>query len=167
MNNSQNNYVVFMAPLFAGAQELLLDSYDYFSRCDREKRLEMISPFERTIFANEMSRITMRLTSVISWLMARRAVYEGEISSEEAYLEFSLGLQSVCLDHNAECLAIVPPYMAQLLQDSYDIYSRVNRLDAMIKAEFEGREIPAPDEFTEHNSSVLYFSHSLLRDSHI
>ena len=169
MKQVNDNYVLFMAPLFGEAQELLLDSYDYFSRYDKENRLELISPIERTIFANEMSRITMRLTSVISWLMARRAVHEGEISAEEAYAEFGLGLQSVCLDNEPECLEIVPPYMATLLENSFDIYNRIHRLDKMLRSKFEEEEPQKSKEididFPEDNSSVLYFSHSLLRDN--
>jgi regulator of CtrA degradation len=81
----------------------------------------------------ETMRLTSRLTQVMAWMLAQRAVMAGEISPEEGNSErFRLSGQNVCLQHDAETLDTMPDTLRDLLQRSYDLYARVARLEQQI-----------------------------------
>ncbi|MDA0663564.1 MAG: DUF1465 family protein [Proteobacteria bacterium] len=83
----------------------------------------------------ETMRLTSRLTQVMAWMLAQRAVMAGEITPEEGNSErFRLSGQTVCLEHDAEKLNAVPGSLRDLLQRSYDLYCRVARLEQQIAA---------------------------------
>ncbi len=83
----------------------------------------------------ETMRLTSRLTQVMAWMLAQRAVMAGEITAEEGNSErFRLSGQSVCLEHDNAKLKAVPDQLRDLLQRSYDLYCRVERLEQQIGA---------------------------------
>jgi len=81
----------------------------------------------------ETMRLTSRLTQVIAWMLAQRAVSAGEITAEEGVSErFKLSGQSVCLEHNPKGSGHLPDQLRGLLKRSYELYLRVGRLEAQI-----------------------------------
>lgn len=82
----------------------------------------------------ETTRLTSRLTQVMAWILAQKAVQNDEITAEEAASEkYKLSGQSVCLEHTSpESAANLPAYLIDLLHRSHDLYARVNRLEAQI-----------------------------------
>lgn len=85
----------------------------------------------------ETMRLTSRLTQVMAWMLAQRAISSGAITVEEGASErFSLSGQSVCLEHDPSKTNHLPTQLRGLLQRSYDLYRRVVRLEAQICGRF-------------------------------
>ncbi|MCI5049478.1 MAG: DUF1465 family protein [Rickettsiales bacterium] len=124
----QDGNLLFLPSLFHETIEMIMESYEYF---EEHEQLDpnSIPPFLQSIYSTEMSRITMRLTSVMAWLMARKAVSTGQITAEEAESEYALDDNEFCLNHNHELTDIVPYQMNDLLVRSHAIYLRIWRLN--------------------------------------
>jgi len=75
-------------------------------------------------------RLTSRLTQVMAWLMAQRAVQEGEIE-EDDFVEdrYRLEGHDVCLKRTIENMDDMPDQLNDLMQRSYELYRRIMRLD--------------------------------------
>ena len=120
--------LLFMPGLFHETMQLVSDSYEYFQLQESLGEADM-PPHLRTLLANEMSRITMRLTSVMAWLMARKAVSSGQLSDDEACAEYRIDGAELCLEYHDEYAHMLPDYLNALLDTSYHLYRRVWRLD--------------------------------------
>ncbi|MEZ5669909.1 MAG: DUF1465 family protein [Alphaproteobacteria bacterium] len=89
----------------------------------------------RLTFSKETMRLTTRLTSVMAWLLAQRAVHEGEIERKRAGDEHALTARELCLeDGDAEDKALLPADLQILLDRSHSLYARVARLDDQVRA---------------------------------
>ena len=82
-------------------------------------------------YSHEMTRVTMRLTSVMAWLMVRRAVYAGRIDEDKAADSYRLDGAETCLEQAPDVLASMPYYLNYLSARSHDVYTRIHRLDQM------------------------------------
>ncbi len=81
----------------------------------------------------ETMRLTTRLTQVMAWILAQKAVQNDEISPEEgASKRYRLSGQTVCMDNVSGQSAHLPPYLRDLMARSYDLYCRVDRLEHQI-----------------------------------
>jgi len=116
--------------LFNDTLQLLLESHHYFNSAEPKSSSDENGYYEM-IFSSEMSRITMRLTSVMAWIMVRKAVLSNRLSWEEARDRFQLDGRDVCLQKSMQFDGILPDFMTRLLDRSHDLYSRVARLDDM------------------------------------
>lgn len=123
--------VVLLPTLFEDTFELLLAAHEYFEHTGREDQDARDSIF-RTLYAGEMSRITMRLSSIMAWLMVRKAVFLGKMTLQEAVHGYSLHAKELCLSDNSAAREHLPAYMNFLLDESRLLYERVTRLDDMI-----------------------------------
>lgn len=94
------------------------------SAVDRDARLKM---------SCEAFRVTSRLTQVMAWLMAQRAVQSGEMSREEACDDFGLTAGDVCLDDSLHADEELPDGLRSLMDRSYRLYVRVSRLDDQVR----------------------------------
>lgn len=120
---------VFVFPsLFHEAMEMIFDSYAYFEYQDSLDDPAQTQQFQ-TLMSNEMSRVTMRLTTVMAWLMARKAVLSGQISAEEAAENYRIDGEEYCLESRSDLDHLLPAYMLDLLTRSQQLYERVWRLD--------------------------------------
>lgn len=122
---------IFIGTMFDETMQLLVDAQNYFSHkgtLDQQK----ITGVERLVYSSEMSRITLRLSSVMAWLLSRRAEFAGEISREEAVQQFRLAFNDVCTQELPEMHHVLPKYMCTLMQRSLDLYRRALRLDTLI-----------------------------------
>lgn len=80
----------------------------------------------------ESMRITCRLTQVMAWLLAQRAVFAGEIEFDLEMAEFyALSAEGVCLENPLEDMDDIPGGLRSLLERSYQLYVRIKRLDEM------------------------------------
>lgn len=120
--------VLFMPGLFNDTLRLLLEAHEYFDIHGRKEQ-ENIKMQYRGVYSCEMSRITVRLSSIMAWLMVQKAVHAGKISPHEASTSFKLDSQDVCLFKNQEAQTILPSYMSYLLEETFILYQRVKRLD--------------------------------------
>lgn len=129
--NSQDPKLLFLPSLFHEAMDIIFDSYEYFQVQDEQDDGQM-PPYMRSLMSSEMSRITMRLTSVMAWLMARKAVCTGQISNEQACIEYRIDGAELCLEHRTELETLLPEHMSELLKKSHALYARVWRLDSQL-----------------------------------
>lgn len=122
--------LLFLPGVFNETLGLLFDAHHYFQSRGGEDQAS-IAPELRLSYSNEMTRVTMRLTSVMAWLMVRRAVYAGRIDEDKAATNYRLDGAEVCLAHEADILANMPYYLTYLSERSRDVYTRIHRLDSM------------------------------------
>ena len=115
--------------------ELLITTRDYLSSKGRAD-MKGMTPLGRMIFAQESSRVTARLTQIMSWMLYQKSVVNGEMPEEEA-LQETVGLldEALCLEDNKENTQHLPPQLRQLLTQSHALYHRIARLDQMMRQE--------------------------------
>lgn len=125
-----HNQLLFLPGVFNETLGLLFDAHQYFEARAVEEQA-VVSPDIRQLYAFEMSRVTARLTSVMAWLLVRRAIHDGRIAEEKAQNDYRLDGADVCLTHAPEALAHLPYYLIYLSEKSLELYERVHRLDHM------------------------------------
>ncbi len=82
----------------------------------------------------EAMRVTSRLTQVMAWLLAQKAVHAGEMTAREAASEdYALSGGPVCADPSGPDNLSLPAGLRSLLERSHSLYQRVERLDDMIR----------------------------------
>jgi regulator of CtrA degradation len=111
---------------------LLVEARDYMRFREPVDRSAL--PDDQRLVVNcEALRLTSRLTHIMAWLLIQRAVHAGEISAAEAADDdHRLAGQTVCRERGATRDIAMPPLLAQLLERSYQLYARVERLDALV-----------------------------------
>jgi regulator of CtrA degradation len=126
--------VFFMPGVFNETMSLLTAARDYF-QIHGEEDQSQINEYLRAIYASEMSRITLRLSTIMAWTMAQRAVLAGKISQEDAAQHHALGYQDVCSVDSSVLHEVLPSYVCHLLDRSHELYERVSRLDERFRAQ--------------------------------
>lgn len=111
---------------------LMIEARNYLAyRAPHDRRtLDCVS---RLKVSCEAFRVTSRLTQVMSWLMAQRAVEAEEITIEEACVRFGLTCREVCLDDSSHGDAALPAGLRSLMDRSHQLYLRIARLDDMVR----------------------------------
>jgi regulator of CtrA degradation len=93
-----------------------------------------LAPHARLQASYESMRVTSRLTQVMAWLLAQKAVYAGELTPEQgASDEFALSGGEVCSDPSGPDNESLPRGLRSLLDRSHRLYTRVSRLDEMVR----------------------------------
>ena len=129
-HSAPDNQLLFLPGVFNETLSLLFDAHHYFQSRGVEDQAT-IAPDMQLQYSNEMTRVTMRLTSVMAWLMVRRAVYAGRIEEEKASDSYRLDGAEICLHHNQNVLLEMPYYLNYLSERSLSLYERIHRLDSM------------------------------------
>lgn len=82
----------------------------------------------------ESMRITSRLTQVMAWLLAQKALYAGELTRQEvASDQFALSGGAICSDPSGPESEGLPRGLVSLLDRTHKLYQRIERLDAMFR----------------------------------
>ncbi len=129
-----SNSVLFMPGVFNETMKLLTDAHEYFFLFGEDDQ-SRIETGLRPVYSCEMSRITLRLSSIMAWLMAQRAVIAGNITAPEAASRFGLDFRDICMVDNRMLHGLLPSYVCLLLDRSLELYERVLRLDDQFKAQ--------------------------------
>jgi len=112
---------------------LLARARDYMSYAVPSSQPELL-PAQRLQISCEAMRVTARLSHVMAWLLAQRAVQAGEISPVVAAAAYSLSDDDICLlEGTAEASAAMPDGLRDLLEKSRALYVRVTRLDQLVQ----------------------------------
>ncbi len=112
--------------LYVEAMVLADEARAYFDSSGREERLDL-DPLARVGFSCESLKVTTRLMHVIAWLLTRRAVAAGEISSAEGrHPERRLGEAP---ESDETLLARLPESARALIRSSQELYERVRRIE--------------------------------------
>jgi regulator of CtrA degradation len=124
----RDHAVLLLPGIYNETLMLLAEAHDYFYRYAQQEEAEMDNRV-RTMYAGEMSRVTIRLSSVMAWLMARKAVFAGKLTPEEANEHHRLECRDICLNQHIEAESLLPERMTDLLDKTFELYQRVTRLD--------------------------------------
>lgn len=126
-----DNQLLFLPGVFNETLALLFDAHHYFQSRGVEDQ-SALRASERNVYASEMSRVTMRLTSVMAWIMVRRAVHAGRIEEDKAAAEYRLNSDDLCRESPSGRADEMPYYLHYLADRSHALYERVWRLDQMV-----------------------------------
>jgi hypothetical protein len=129
-NSDTNNQLLFLPGIFNETLALLFDAHHYFQSRGAEEQATL-EPTQRPVYASEMTRVTMRLTSVMAWIMVRRAINAGRIEQEKAAEDYRLDGSDICLDAPFGALESLPYYLGYLSDRSRELYERIYRLDKL------------------------------------
>jgi regulator of CtrA degradation len=123
---------VYFDRTYRETMTLLLETRDYMRFREPVDRRAM--PDDQRLVVNcEALRLTSRLTHIMAWLLIQKAVHAGELTAAEAASEdHRLAGQSVCRARATLGDVSMPPRLATLLERSYHLYTRVERLDELV-----------------------------------
>lgn len=151
-----------LTALFNGPYEealaLVVEARDYVAyRSDIDQK--RLAPGIRLQASFESLRMTARLTQVMAWLLAQKALYAGEITlAEMASDQFALGGEHICCDNNAANNSDLPGRLRGLLDRSHRLYQRVARLDRQVRRAAN----PSMEDATAPNTDNIPGDHSAL-----
>ena len=113
---------------------LLVEMRDYVAHVQPRERAAL-APGTDARFACEALRVTARLTQIMAWLLAQKAVHAGEMSTDEVTARHSpLAEIEICMAHAVDAeLGRLPDRFLDLLDRSRRLYVRVARLDGMVR----------------------------------
>ncbi|WP_264656861.1 DUF1465 family protein [Azospirillum canadense] len=116
---------------------LLIEARNYIAYHDTVNH-RTLPPHVRLQISYESMRVTSRLTQVMAWLLAQKAVHAGEITREQAASEdFALSGGDVCTDPSGPDNEALPEGLRSLLERSHRLYMRVSRLDERARMEVQ------------------------------
>lgn len=124
--------IVLMPSLFRETMEMIFESYELFELHDATAE-KYIPSHIQALADSEMSRITMRLTGVMAWLMARKAIASGHADVASVVADYRLEGDEYCLKSNSLLEGLLPEYLVNLLDRSLALYQRVWRLDQQVQ----------------------------------
>ncbi len=130
----ESSNCVFYPGVFNETLGLLFEAHSYFQERSSEEQ-SVLDSRTRLRYANEMTRVTMRLTSVMAWVMVRKAVFAGRISEDEAMRQYRLEAREECMQYDSAGLEQLPYYIGYLSERSYTLYERVSRLESLLEKE--------------------------------
>jgi regulator of CtrA degradation len=78
-------------------------------------------------------RVTARLSHIMAWLLAQKAVQAGEITARAAAETYRLSEDDICLLETETGFDELPVGLRDLLHKSRALYVRVTRLDALVR----------------------------------
>jgi regulator of CtrA degradation len=89
------------------------------------------------------TRVSARLIQVMTWLLAMKGLLAGEISPEQfTSPQYAQNDSEECSSDKGETDEEVPVGLRDLLVRSHALYSRIQRLDGMVRAKLEAGEVP-------------------------
>ena len=121
----------FFGKTYGEALGLVVEARDYLERGESAESQDL-PPLARMQMCTETMRLTARLTRIMAWLLAQRAVASGEMSVEEALAE-PLNEFDICAAGAEHEESVLPPRLGELLVRSRRLYGRVARLDALAR----------------------------------
>lgn len=114
--------------------EILLTKTQGYLAEEGEMEVNPVTGFGHMRFSEEIARITVRLTNVMTWVLYQKSINDGEITPEKA-LE-----KTEFLMHDIECLVndpgigvYLPRKLCELSEASHKLYTRIYRLDSMVR----------------------------------
>lgn len=134
MTTADNNPVEAAAPVFYDrmyddALKLTVEVRDYFADRAETDRI-FLTQGQKLAMMRESMRVTTRLAQAVAWIMAQRAVHEGEISAADAREStYRLENHRVCLAEDDGRLAGLPAEFKVLWWRSQRLFQRVARLE--------------------------------------
>lgn len=138
---------LFINRLYDESFTLLVEARNYFQFSAAARTPNPDGTPQDRLFVNyQAMRFTSRMTQMMAWLLAQRAVHAGELSLEEACGgTYSLGGERFCVDDHDHQDKRVPNALQNLLNRSHTLYHRIWRLDQSAR-----KKLAAPPAATKH-----------------
>jgi regulator of CtrA degradation len=116
------------------AMVLLTEMRDYVAHVEAHDR-SALGPLDSARLCCASLRVTARLTQIMAWLLAQKAVHAGEMTTSEfiARNEPLVDIAICMNDSEAGEVAVLPQHFRDLLDRSHRLYIRVARLDDMVR----------------------------------
>jgi regulator of CtrA degradation len=132
--SAQTAPTAFFSKTYDETMGLLVEVRDYVAH-DQKRDREALAPSAGALLCCEALRVTARLTQVMAWLLAQKAIHAGELSTEQVVAQSGpLAEIAICMAEQAdEDIGILPLYFGGLLDRSRRLYLRVARLDEMVR----------------------------------
>lgn len=154
---SQSAGAAATAKLFGGSElfqrtyregmGLVEEAASYLDGPGREQA-KLLPRMAALAYAAESMRVTTRLMQVAAWLLVQKAVFEGEMTQEDAAQDkYRLGGQSVARSKPMSGSEDLPDELRALMEKSVRIYERIERLDTQLNEE--------PDVFEEDDEEMV------------
>ncbi len=124
----------FFAKTYDEAMSLLVETRDYVANGEPRDRARL-EPAAAIQLCCSTLRATARLTQIMAWLLAQKAIHAGEMTNADLVGQHGpLADIRVCMEEEEEAaLTQLPPYFRGLLDRSRRLYVRVARLDEMVR----------------------------------
>jgi len=122
----------FFGKTYDEAFALLVEARNYVAYEEGSDRAGL-GLIHRLAMTCETTRMTARITHIMSWLLFQKAVHAGEIGRAPADRDqCRLGGHRVCMGDDPHWYEALPPRLRSLLERSRKLYVRVARLDEML-----------------------------------
>jgi regulator of CtrA degradation len=123
----------FFNRTFDETMALLIEARNYIAYNEAADQ-RGLPPQVRLQVSYESLRVTSRLTQVMAWLLAQKAVHAGELTPRQvATDEYALSGGDVCTDPSGPENEELPSGLRSLLERSHKLYMRVARLDEQVR----------------------------------
>ena len=124
----------FFSRTYDEAYALLIETRDYIAHGEAVER-DFVDLGGRARMAVETTRLTARLTQIMAWLLARKAVHAGEITPAVAARPPYTLNRDDRLEGEGPLCDTLPPGLESLMERSERLYVRVARLDELVRRE--------------------------------
>jgi regulator of CtrA degradation len=123
----------FFNKTYDEAMALLVEARDFIAR-GQDMGPEFTETSCRARMVVETSRLTARLTHVMAWLLARKAVHAGELTPDQATQPpYVLERDEMLVSNDSPFGDDLPPSLESLIDRSRHLYIRVSRLDELVR----------------------------------
>ena len=123
----------FFSKTYDEATGLLVAARDYLAAHEQADRARL-EVGDRLRLTCEATRLTSRLTHIMAWLLARKAVFAGELTQEAAVRPpYLLERNETLADGDPTAYENLPKSLSQLMDRSHRLYVRVARLDELAR----------------------------------
>lgn len=119
----------FMA-LFRDGMALVEETANYLDGPGR-REAKTLTPFVALAYATESMRLTTRLTQMATWLLARRAVYNGEQMLYAGSPNDPLLMPPVTRVSGSKGFDELPEKLKGLIEASYQFHTKIHRFDTI------------------------------------
>ena len=118
---------VFLDKAYDDGFALLLEVRDFLR--DQKAAIDAsLSPNERVLLTQELTRMTRRLTDIMAWLLLCRAVAAGEISQQESLSHVATRLDDELLDEPIAAHRKLPLNVRSMIGRTRRLYGDVVKL---------------------------------------
>jgi regulator of CtrA degradation len=117
----------FMA-LFREGMALVEETANYLDGPGR-REAKTLTPFVALAYATESMRLTTRLTQMATWLLARRAVYNGEELPHAGSPNDPLMMPPVTRLTGSKGYDELPEKLKSIIEASYHFHNKIHRFD--------------------------------------
>lgn len=119
--------------VFREGMGLVEDTANYLEGPGRRES-RAINPAASALYASESMRLTTRLLELASWLIIRRSLKAGEISSEEARVKRRrLRLSAIGRPQHVAGFEQLPERLRDLIAASFSLHDRITMLDRALE----------------------------------